>query len=163
MLGCLQHKFKSIKAPGCKKEVFATLKDSVNDFDLSPAIKKACHTDAEKYCKNVPAGDGRKLSCLSAHISEVSKICAKELRSQKEIASTDVRLNPTLVTACKEELQTHCKDAQAGEARRIGCLQEHMGSTEYSTRCKLELAKQVASGLLDYHLDHQLAKACETD
>lgn len=62
--------------------------------DLSPACRdrmktlndkferlaKACKSDAEKYCKDVPRGDGRILSCLKGHESDLDKACARALK-----------------------------------------------------------------------------------
>ena len=41
---------------------------------------KACKSDAEKYCKGIPAGDGRVLSCLKGRESDLDKACAAEFK-----------------------------------------------------------------------------------
>lgn len=62
--------------------------------DLSPACRdrmktlndkferlaKACKPDAEKYCKDVPRGDGRILSCLKSHEADLDKACERALK-----------------------------------------------------------------------------------
>jgi len=43
-------------------------------------LAKACKADSEKYCKGIPPGDGRILSCLKGRESDLSKSCAAELK-----------------------------------------------------------------------------------
>jgi hypothetical protein len=46
-------------------------------------MAKACKADLEKYCKGIPPGDGRILSCLKGRESDLSKTCAAELKPAK--------------------------------------------------------------------------------
>ena len=39
------------------------------------AAKQACSPDVQKFCSNVPAGDGRVMQCLHQHQSELSDAC----------------------------------------------------------------------------------------
>jgi hypothetical protein len=48
------------------------------------AQKGACKQDAEKLCKDVPPGEGRVLSCLKTHQSEVSPKCAGQLKQVQQ-------------------------------------------------------------------------------
>jgi len=41
---------------------------------------KACKSDTEKFCKSIPAGDGRILSCLKGRESDLDKACAAEFK-----------------------------------------------------------------------------------
>jgi hypothetical protein len=60
-------------APACRDRMKA-----INEkFDR---LAKACTSDAEKYCKGVPAGDGRILSCLKGHESDLDKACVRALK-----------------------------------------------------------------------------------
>jgi hypothetical protein len=43
-------------------------------------LAKACKSDAEKYCRGIPPGDGRILSCLKGRQSDLDKACAAEFR-----------------------------------------------------------------------------------
>ena len=39
-------------------------------------FRQACKGDAAKFCKGVPAGKGRIISCLKSHEAELSPACA---------------------------------------------------------------------------------------
>lgn len=43
-------------------------------------LAKACKADSEKHCQGVPAGDGRILSCLKDHESDLDKACVRALK-----------------------------------------------------------------------------------
>jgi hypothetical protein len=52
-------------------------------------LAKACESEAEKHCRGIPRGDGRILSCLKGHESDLDKRCARQLkraRNDKSIA-----------------------------------------------------------------------------
>jgi hypothetical protein len=60
-------------APACRDRMKA-----INEkFDR---VAKACESDAEKHCKGVPPGDGRILSCLKGHESNLDKACVRALK-----------------------------------------------------------------------------------
>ncbi len=48
--------------------------------DKFERLAKKCESDTEKYCKDVPPGDGRILPCLKGHESDLDKVCARELK-----------------------------------------------------------------------------------
>jgi hypothetical protein len=43
-------------------------------------LANACKSDWEKYCKAIPAGDGRILSCLKGRESDLDRACAAEFK-----------------------------------------------------------------------------------
>ncbi|HEY6241607.1 MAG TPA: cysteine rich repeat-containing protein [Burkholderiales bacterium] len=60
-------------APACRDG----MKALADKFDR---LAKACKSDAEKYCKGIPPGDGRILSCLKGRQSDLDKACAAEFK-----------------------------------------------------------------------------------
>ena len=60
-------------APACR-DAMKALNEKFDRF------AKACKSDAEKYCKGIPAGDGRILSCLKGRESDLDKACAAEFQ-----------------------------------------------------------------------------------
>ena len=69
---CLMNREADL-APVCRDRM-----KSINDkFDR---LAKACNSDVEKHCKEVPSGEGRMLSCLKAQGSNLDKGCARELK-----------------------------------------------------------------------------------
>ena len=59
-------------APACRDRMTAIH----NKLDR---LAKACNSDVEKYCKDVPP-EGSILSCLKGQGSNLDKTCARELR-----------------------------------------------------------------------------------
>ena len=43
-------------------------------------FRQACKSDVEKFCKGIPAGKGRIVSCLKSHEAELSNACAAAFR-----------------------------------------------------------------------------------
>ena len=60
-------------APACRDG----MKQAAEKFQ---SLAKACKADAEKFCKGVPPGDGRILSCLKGRESDLDKACAAEFK-----------------------------------------------------------------------------------
>ena len=73
-----------------------------HDADLAPACRErlaaakarydefvaACKDDAGKYCKGIPAGAGRILSCLKGREADLAPACKAEFaRAQKDTAT----------------------------------------------------------------------------
>ena len=81
---------KDIKAGGGR--IWACLKSNANRLsqecanhmatarEKSREFRQACKSDAEKFCKGIPAGKGRIVSCLKSHEAELSAVCAAAFR-----------------------------------------------------------------------------------
>jgi len=48
--------------------------------DKLERMAKACKADAEKFCKGIPPGAGRILSCLKGRESDLNPACAAEFK-----------------------------------------------------------------------------------
>ena len=59
-------------SPSCKEEV-AAAKGRMKGF------AEACKPDAERFCKGIPAGQGRVLSCLKSHEADLAPACKAEM------------------------------------------------------------------------------------
>ncbi|HTO97162.1 MAG TPA: cysteine rich repeat-containing protein [Myxococcales bacterium] len=71
---CMQQ-HKDEVSPGCK-EFFSELMEQRGE--MRDAMR-ACKGDAQKFCKDVKAGEGRIAACLKQHQGELSKGCAAHL------------------------------------------------------------------------------------
>ena len=63
-------------APACREQL-AAAKARVEEF------AKACKGDAEKYCKSIPPGSGRILSCLKGREADLTAACKAEFHRAK--------------------------------------------------------------------------------
>lgn len=60
-------------SPACKSE----LKAAAERFEQ---VRQECEPDAKKFCKGIKPGQGRILSCLKSHESELAPACAAEFK-----------------------------------------------------------------------------------
>lgn len=51
------------------KDQMAQKRENAKEF------RTACKDDAKKFCKNIPRGKGRVVSCLKSHKDELSESC----------------------------------------------------------------------------------------
>jgi len=51
-------------SPPCKSQIFKIQKAAAADLRADPALEEACHEDADRLCKDVKDGGGRKQACL---------------------------------------------------------------------------------------------------
>lgn len=65
-LSCRESKEKLSKA--CAAEVFKVQRAVAVDYRADPAMAAACKADAERLCKDVKDGGGRKTACLVGHV-----------------------------------------------------------------------------------------------
>jgi hypothetical protein len=90
-----------------------------------------CAEDAEKFCKDVAAGGGRRAKCLKEHESELSEACKKQVASAQVAAEWR--------QACKSDIEKLCKGIQPGGGRFAKCLKEH--ESDLSADCKTAMKK----------------------
>ena len=72
---CMQQHREEI-SPGCR-EFFA---QGARHRGAMRQAMGACRADAEKFCKDVKAGEGRIAECLKEHRSELSEGCAAQMK-----------------------------------------------------------------------------------
>lgn len=72
---CMQQ-HKDEVSPGCR-EFFG---QAIQRRGETREAIRACRGDAQKFCKDVKAGEGRIAQCLEQHRSELSENCASHLR-----------------------------------------------------------------------------------
>jgi hypothetical protein len=91
-----------------------------------------CAADVEKYCKDIPPGQGRLMNCLKEHEKDLSPAC-------KEKELTMAHKVERFRKACEGDVQRLCKDVQPGEGRVIKCLKEH--EKELSPDCSASMER----------------------
>jgi hypothetical protein len=103
-------------------------------FTTAQAMEKggACKDDVAKLCPGVQPGEGKILSCLKEHKSEVSPGCTSYLKQvgQQMKAVSD---------ACEQDVEKYCWDTPMGKGGIANCLKKH--SADLSPDCKSAVAK----------------------
>jgi hypothetical protein len=65
-------------------------------------------------------------TCCAAHPREkkeqLSRECAKEVYLVQKAIAQDYRADPAMAEACKEDVETYCKDVKEGGGRKAACL-----------------------------------------
>jgi hypothetical protein len=62
-------------SPACKKQIDV-------DKEKAKEFVNSCKPDAEKFCKDIKPGQGRLISCLMQHQSELSANCGGYFKSK---------------------------------------------------------------------------------
>lgn len=107
----------------------------------------ACLDDARKFCPDTPFGDGRVLTCLQNHWSQLSGACIQEL----QVVQAKTR---EVTLSCAADLWSYCPSVAPGGGR----LQECLGARweVLSSTCKDELNRIAKK-------TRELWDHCETD
>ena len=93
-------------------------------------MHRACATDVEKFCKDVPPGHGRVAVCLNEHANDLSATC----KPVAQDIATKMNEPMQMHADCAADVQKLCGDVPAGSGRTGFCLGEH--SAELSAPCK---------------------------
>jgi hypothetical protein len=82
----------------------------------APALAdSACMADAVRYCPDVPFGDGRLITCLQNHGSQLSSGCIQDLQ-RIDAKAREVTLR------CNADVWSYCQGVAPGGGRVKACL-----------------------------------------
>ena len=91
-------------------------------------LPKTCAVDLDSLCAGVSVGEGRLITCLKAHMANLSAPCSARLSRELYVATT-----------CDADIKRFCDNAISGGGDRItSCVQMHL--SEVSNSCKSALA-----------------------
>jgi hypothetical protein len=102
-----------------------------------PAAERPCMTEIEKFCKDVPPGEGGIVPCLRAHDNDLSASCREKV---KEVVQ---RLEQAKLI-CSKDIEKFCAGVKPGGGRLIKCLKPHVD--ELTPACRKELQSITAKG-----------------
>ncbi|OGR60750.1 MAG: hypothetical protein A2X36_02635 [Elusimicrobia bacterium GWA2_69_24] len=92
-----------------------------------------CKADVEKFCKDVPLGEGRVAQCLNGHEAGLSEPCRKRVAQRRERRQKLKVDMEKALQACRVDLDKHCRSTRKN-ARRLDCLGSH--EAELTPLCK---------------------------
>ena len=96
-------------------------------------MHKACGTEVDKFCKEVPPGHGRVAVCLNEHPADLGPGCKAVVGKVMEHMNEPMQAHAD----CAADVQKFCGDVPAGFGRTGFCLGEH--SAELSPACKTQV------------------------
>jgi Golgi apparatus protein 1 len=92
----------------CATELYRKDIEDADDVRLSVRLFKACLTDKQQFCADVPPGHALAKQCLEEHRAELSTECRSEIDSMIERRVRDFRLDSRLKKACEQDIIDSC-------------------------------------------------------
>ncbi|KAI8477290.1 MAG: hypothetical protein J3K34DRAFT_398918 [Monoraphidium minutum] len=169
IIRCLQTKLDhEDMSKECKDEVNRDQNRAATDFRLNWRLKHACEQDITSLCgglcpasSNQPCG-GVVLHCLSEKQDNItSPACQEEVFYYQLMEVSDFRNDVILAEACRDDVETYCKDVEPGEGRVHACLRHQINFISES--CRAEENKLAALEYRDIRLKPKLAKLCSEE
>ncbi len=96
-------------------------------FPAEPAEQRPCMDELEKFCKEVPPGEGRIIKCLQEHDRELSAVCRDKVQSILKRVDEAKQ-------ACGQDIAKFCPDVKPGGGRLVKCLSPHFN--ELAPACR---------------------------
>ena len=168
---CLEKHKKELARP-CRVELFKRKVQEKNDIRLHTQLRTSCGAETERFCKNVPHGNGHAevILCLQSHANEpeMSARCQEQLQSERAEVSQDFRLMPSLQGDCRLDIEALCPstcDTSKNEAcggKVIRCLRESRNKIA-APACKKVLKRVLKWQAQDWRSGFLLKEACSAD
>lgn len=169
VLRCLQDSREQLSYE-CRATLFDQEVRLAEDIDFKFPMKKACTKEIQTFCKDIPHGHARIITCLQEHDEDdqMTPECKAEVKRDEIREAEDYRLNYRLNKACDNEIDELCPDVcspfqgQACGGTVIACLKEKQENIT-SDDCKSELFKTEVKESKDVRNDAVLKEACQDD
>jgi len=168
---CLGEHRKGL-ARTCRAELFKRGVQEKNDVRLHAQMEAACGADMQRFCKDVPHGNGHAevIGCLQSYADapEMSASCQKQLLQERSAAARDFRLVPALQRNCRTDIQALCAEAcdatknEACGGRVVRCLREKRDRLA-APGCKAALKRVLKWQAQDWSSGFLLKQACAGD
>ena len=103
-------------------------------FPAAPVEQRPCADELEKFCKDVPHGEGRVLKCLQDHDSELSAVCRDKVNEILKRAEEAKQ-------SCAKDIEKFCANVTPGGGRLLKCLKPHLKELTPACREKFGTVK----------------------
>ncbi|XP_064467389.1 Golgi apparatus protein 1-like [Ornithodoros turicata] len=156
----------------CRAEILRVARLQGEDFHLDRPLFFACRDDRDRFCADVPSGEGRVYKCLFRHRThrDMSAACQEKLLQREKLTMQDYRVNRGLSRACRDDIRMyHCRDdtSQRREfrlAQILLCLENALHKDyPVAAECHAEMLEHRRYLMEQYQLTPDLATACEGD
>ncbi|GLI60743.1 hypothetical protein VaNZ11_002971 [Volvox africanus] len=152
----------------CKDEVMKDMNRMAQDYRLNWRLNNACEAEIQKLCPNacsttlgVTCG-GLVLQCLQDKQDNITNAaCQEEVFYYELMEVTDFRNDVILAEACRNDVESYCKDVEPGEGRVHQCLRYN--KEKLSEQCRNEEMKLAALEYRDIRLRPKLNKLCSEE
>jgi len=168
------------KGPGAMNKKCRTVVEhwqiiTLQDWRFSAQFKEACKQDIRKHCVNPrPKKKADVVSCLVMLVSNdtvmdnqhrVKKDCRAELKFELLAEHSNLKLDPQLEEACREDVMQLCLDEnqQIPEDGGLECLKAAKHKDIKNKRCKRLLFKEEREEAEDSEVDFALLRGCKRE
>eukprot|EP01025_Chloroclados_australasicus_P015793 TRINITY_DN17633_c0_g1_i1.p1 TRINITY_DN17633_c0_g1~~TRINITY_DN17633_c0_g1_i1.p1 ORF type:complete len:858 (-),score=130.26 TRINITY_DN17633_c0_g1_i1:623-3196(-) len=164
---CLREKITTISWD-CREELERQEVEDADDIRLSTTLYRACLADKQKFCSDLPAGNGRVIACLidSRQKKGFTKDCGDELVKVMQKRMSNFMLDPQLQKVCERDIFETCgfelDGIDTGDSHVTACLEDFREEL-IDDGCKQYVHKLMKQQFSDIRLDIPLADACRED
>lgn len=182
-LHCLKvHRDEPLFDNHCHMVVVNRMIEQNLDFRFNPDLQQACSKNIAQYCTKIVANakqneelNGKVINCLKQKFRDGKLLpkCEKQMTEILHEQALNYKLNPLLMSLCKDEIKVLClekednedeidEDEDNGEIEE--CLKKSFLENRIITKeCKVEVATLIQEAKADIHVDPLLQKACTVD
>lgn len=89
--------------------------------------QRTCDAEIQKFCADVPSGEGKVLDCLLKHSAELSDACRAHVNTAQ------------IFRSCIDDVVRLCPGTEAAVGAALPCLRRNM--TELSSSCRNDLRR----------------------
>ncbi|KJH51316.1 cysteine rich repeat-containing domain protein [Dictyocaulus viviparus] len=161
----------------CRHEVMRLVEMQTDDFHLDRPLFFACRQDRERFCKDVPAGQGKIFECLmmSRNNQFMEPECASILAERAYIMGRNYRMAHPLVKSCSREMNEYkCEPQSQLEAAAdfhlawiLLCLENAAHNAKDtnppSLPCQHEMLKHRQMMVSEFHMSPELVMRCSDE
>ncbi|KAJ1370206.1 hypothetical protein KIN20_031890 [Parelaphostrongylus tenuis] len=161
----------------CRHEVMRLAEMQTDDFHLDRPLFFACREDRERFCKDVPAGQGKIFECLMMNRNNqfMEPECANILAERAYMMGRDYRMAHPLVRACDREMREYkCQPQNQLEAAAdfhlawiLLCLENGAYNAKDtnppSVPCQHEMLKHRQMMLTEFRMSPELVMRCSNE
>ncbi|CAI4232920.1 unnamed protein product [Auanema sp. JU1783] len=159
----------------CRHEVMRLAELQSEDWHLDRPLFFACRADREKYCKEVPAGQGKVYECLLLKRNDqfMDPACSNVLAERAYMYGRDYRMAHPLTKACEAEMKNFkCEPQSHLEAAAhfhlswiLLCLENasHSNKDKPSKECQHEMINHRQLMLHEFRMAPELVMQCAAE
>lgn len=170
VLECLRSHKKNLTRT-CHEQLFVREQEEQHDPGTDVILLTSCREMIQQYCHDT--NSEKLLLCLKSYKEEPSfdGNCRAVIIRRLVEQTTDARLNPELLRACRRDMAKFCSalfEKERTTSTELNgllteCLKEHLPGHKLSATCKIQVTAMVRSAALNYKLDPVLIDKCKDD
>ncbi|XP_063847233.1 LOW QUALITY PROTEIN: Golgi apparatus protein 1-like [Scylla paramamosain] len=155
----------------CHRRLFVREQEELQDPGTDVVLMAACRQMVDRYCHDV--NSEKLLQCLKSNKDALNfeSGCRTVVMRRLVEQTTDTRLNPDLLRACRHDMAKFCSGlferANASSVELNGllteCLKEQLPTRKLSTSCRSRVVSLARTAALNYRMDPILVERCRAD